>query len=147
MLAQLIQDVRSFNRFYTVFIGLLDKHHLNSPFSLPEARVLYELNNHAPCTASDLQETMQIDKGYLSRILLQFRKQKLVQRSKSERDGRQMDLALTPAGKKAAKELSDAANRQLRDLLKPLTAPQQAALMEHLRGTKDLLEKLQHNQK
>lgn len=145
MSAQSVQDIRSFNRFYTVIIGLLDRHHLNSPFSLPEARVLYELNNHAPCTASEIQERMQIDKGYLSRMLLQFKKQQLLRRERSEQDGRQVYLSLSAAGRKAAKALSDAADKQIGQLLQPLSATEQQELVKHLRGARQLLEKIQHH--
>ena len=78
MKADHIANIRAFNRFYTRVLGLLDKYILNSQYTLPEVRILYELATHENLTASDLIETLHIDKGYLSRIILDLRLKKLV---------------------------------------------------------------------
>ncbi|WP_431215832.1 hypothetical protein ACQ86N_14930 [Puia sp. P3] len=67
-----ISRIRAFNRYYTNIIGLLDRHILNSSYSLPEARILYELNHREGIQASGIIESLGIDKGYLSRILDEF---------------------------------------------------------------------------
>lgn len=141
MQEQLIQDIRAFNRFYTDIIGLLDQHLLDSPFSLPEARVLFELAHRDPCTASDIMTAIRIDKGYLSRILLKFKKQQLILRKRSKEDGREVVLSLTAAGKNEFRKINEASHRQVVALLQPLSRRQQDELLEHLRGIRQLLEK------
>ncbi len=142
MAEQLVQEIRSFNRFYTGIIGLLDRHLLNTRFSLPEARVLYELFHGEPCTASNIMENMEIDKSYLSRILLKFTKQKLLLRVRSEADGRSVLLSLSATGRQEFRKLNEATNRQLKELLKLLSVSQQEELAVHLRSVRDLLEKI-----
>jgi len=78
MKSQFIKEIRAFNRFYTNIIGLLDKHILNSNYSLPEVRIMFELYHNAGLTASDITSLIDIDKGYLSRILKDFQKNKLI---------------------------------------------------------------------
>src|SRR5262245_15474930 len=108
MLKKHIEGIRSFNRFYTDIIGLLDEHILNSKYSLPEARILYELYHHEPLTSSDIINNLQIDKGYLSRLLRQFEKKKLLDKKKSPQDGRAAYLRLTASGKKEFESLNKA---------------------------------------
>lgn len=93
-----IDAIRRFNRFYTHQIGLLNEGLLKSPYSLTEARILYELANREGLTASDLVRDLALDPGYLSRILGKFEKAGLLARSVSGGDRRQSLLALTDAG-------------------------------------------------
>ena len=65
----IIRDIRAFNRFYTDIIGLLDQHLLDSPYSLAEARIIYEIHHNKDIQASQIMELMDIDKSYLSRLL------------------------------------------------------------------------------
>ena len=100
MKADHVANIRAFNRFYTRVLGLLDKHILNSRYTLPEVRILYELATHENLTASNLIETLHIDKGYLSRIILDLRTKKLVQSKRSDRDARSLVLSLTKIGQR-----------------------------------------------
>src|ERR1700691_3575213 len=88
-LDQRIAEVRRFNRFYTRQIGVLNEGLLRSPFSLAEARVLYELAQREKPTASGLRLELNLDAGYLSRILRGFEKRGLVRKTRAAKDGRQ----------------------------------------------------------
>ena len=109
--------MRRFNRFYTRQLGVLRKTYLDSPYSLGEARVLYEIaSGHAP-TASDIGRALDLDAGYLSRVLRNFEKRGLIRRSVSASDARQSHLALTPRGRKAFAPLQRRSQRDAGDML------------------------------
>src|SRR5580700_3149828 len=95
-----VSTMRAFNRFYTRKIGVLDGM-ASSPFSLAEARVLYELAHRQQTTASDIRKELGLDAGYTSRILRDFERRKLVRREKSKTDERQRFLSLTTKGRRA----------------------------------------------
>src|SRR5919106_2675364 len=95
-----IDRIRSFNRFYTNIIGLLDQHFLDSPFSLTEGRVLYEICNTEDCSAKKIRESIIIDEGYLSRILDDFVKRGLIKKTPSPTDGRLRIIVPTERGKR-----------------------------------------------
>src|SRR6202142_2704063 len=91
---------RRFNRFYTRQIGVLRKTYLDSPYSLGEMRVLYEIAHGDGVTASDIARALDLDAGYLSRVLRNFEKRGLITRKASPEDARQSHLALTARGRK-----------------------------------------------
>src|ERR1700752_5212156 len=96
-----IEAVRRFNRFYTQQIGILQEKLLRSPFSLVEARVIYELAQHTETTATELASTLGLDRGYLSRTLSGFKRQGIIDRKASKADARQSLLRLTRRGREA----------------------------------------------
>ena len=134
-----IQSVRDFNRFYTNIIGLLDRHIFDSPYSLPEARVLFELNQKDSCTAREILSVIRIDKSYLSRMLAQFETNGLIRKKTSTKDGRAVQITLTGKGKKAADHLNAASVTQISNILKPLSAEAQQQLLHHFQQIKNLL--------
>jgi DNA-binding MarR family transcriptional regulator/GNAT superfamily N-acetyltransferase len=112
-----VAQVRSFNRFYTRQIGLLDEGLLKSEFTLTEARILYELAHRDGLTATDLRRELDLDAGYLSRILKAFEIKGLLTRSPSDRDARQSVLALTPDGRAKFDTLNQASHDEIAAML------------------------------
>jgi DNA-binding MarR family transcriptional regulator len=139
MKEQDIQFIREFNRFYTNIIGLVDQHLLQSSFSLPEARILYELYHLQPCTASDIMQKVQIDKGYLSRVLAQFTRMRLLAKTKSKDDGRAAHLSLTAKGNLEFEKINQASIRQVKMITSDLSAKDKADLIDHMKGIKEIL--------
>ena len=135
-----IAAVRRFNRFYTRRIGVLREGLLESPFSLAEARVLYELAQRERATASELMRDLGLDAGYLSRILASFRKRGLIQRQASTADGRRILLQLTPDGRKAFAPLDSRARRDIGAMLAPLPDGERNRLVAAMQTIERLLE-------
>jgi DNA-binding MarR family transcriptional regulator/GNAT superfamily N-acetyltransferase len=134
-----IQAVRGFNRFYTRQIGVLREGLLNSPFSLAEVRVLYELAHRNYPTATELASELGLDPGYLSRLLQRFDKGKLIRRETSPRDGRQQHLSLTAAGRRAFAPLEQRSNREVSAMLSKLTTAGRNDLLSAMRTIETLL--------
>ncbi|MEO3408362.1 MarR family transcriptional regulator [Mucilaginibacter sp. CAU 1740] len=134
-----INQIRAFNRFYTDLIGLLDKHLLNSEYSLAEARILFEIYTAGRLSASDIIYKLSIDKGYLSRILKKFEKQGLIGRQPADDDARVSLLSLTDAGLEVFHQLNTASGQQVNDLIAPMTVKQLDELVGHMEGIMGLL--------
>ena len=128
-----IEAVRRFNRDYTRRIGVLREGLLDSPFSLTQARVLYELAHREEPTATALGQELGLDAGYLSRILSAFARRGLLARRPSKTDGRQSHLRLTPRGRQAFGKLDAASAADVRGLLAPLSAADQDRLVSAMR--------------
>jgi len=136
----LVAAVRSFNRFYTRRIGVLDKGHLKSRYSLAEVRVLYELAHHDRPTATDLVRDLGLDAGYLSRMLSSFGSRGLVKRTASPEDARQSRLALTAKGRRTFGPLERRTNEAVAEMLAPLSDEQRARLAGAMASIRDLLD-------
>ncbi len=136
---QAIAAVRRFSRFYTSRIGALQEGLLQSHFSLTEARVLYELANRATPTASAIAGELDLDAGYLSRILQRFEHDGLLTRTPAQADRRQSMLALTKAGHAAFAPLDTRSRADIAVLLAALPAPAQAELTGCMRRIEALL--------
>jgi DNA-binding MarR family transcriptional regulator/N-acetylglutamate synthase-like GNAT family acetyltransferase len=134
-----IAAVRRFNRFYTQRIGVLQSAWLDSPFSLTEARVLYELKARAGTTAAEIARELGLDAGYLSRILRRFQKLKLIRKETSPADARQSFLTLTERGLKAFAPLDTRSNRHVEAMLERLPTAQQDDLVGALRTAESLI--------
>ncbi len=134
-----IATVRGFNRFYTRQIGVLRKRFLDSPFSLGEARVLYEVASGRAPTASDVGRALDLDAGYLSRVLRQFEKRGLVQREVSASDARQSHLMLSQRGRKAYAPLERRSQRETGAMLDKLNPADQLRLIEAMTTIQTLL--------
>ncbi len=134
-----IATVRRFNRFYTKKIGVLSEAFLNTPYSLTEARVLHLLAHRDGATATWLGQELDLDPGYLSHILRDFERQKLIFRNPSPHDGRQILISLTPAGRDAYEPLDRASQSDIGNLLAPLAEADQERLVGAMRTLSTLL--------
>ena len=124
-----VAAVRAFNRFYTNVIGLLRGGHLDSPYSLTEVRVLFELARQEETEVAALRRSLDIDAGYLSRILARFDAEKLTARQRSAADGRRQVIRLTKAGRSAFAELDALQADQIARLLATLGEPERRQLV------------------
>ncbi|AZO47671.1 MAG: GNAT family N-acetyltransferase [Mesorhizobium sp.] len=131
--------VRAFNRFYTRQIGLLDEGLLKSPFSLTEARVLYELAHHDGLVASDLVRDLGLDAGYVSRLLKKFEERGLAERAATEADARRSSIALTQVGRDAFAPLNKDSHAQVQALLDKLPPAEQDRLVKAMGTVQRLL--------
>ncbi|WP_431862480.1 bifunctional helix-turn-helix transcriptional regulator/GNAT family N-acetyltransferase [Azospirillum sp.] len=134
-----IEAVRRFSRFYTRKVGVLHEGLLGSPFSLAEARVVYELAHHETTTANELCEELELDAGYLSRILRGFEQRGLISKQPSPADARQNLLALTAEGQEAFARLNDRSRFEIADMLGTLSDADQERLVDAMRVVEDLL--------
>src|SRR3954464_9646958 len=114
------ERTRQFNRFWTRRTRLLDEGLLETPHSLTESRVLYELGQVDETAAVELARALELDAGHLSRVLSGLDKAGLVTRRRSPEDGRRQLLALTHAGREAFAELDRRSSEQAAELLAPL---------------------------
>jgi DNA-binding MarR family transcriptional regulator/GNAT superfamily N-acetyltransferase len=124
-----IEQVRAFNRDYTRRLGLLSRGLLDSPWSLTQVRVLYEIAHRPDVTAAELADALALDRGYLSRILRGFAAKRLLARSASSADARRQHLRLTPLGQRVLAPLERRAQQQVRTLLAPLDSARRETLL------------------
>jgi DNA-binding MarR family transcriptional regulator/GNAT superfamily N-acetyltransferase len=132
--------VRRFNRFYTRQIGVLRKTYLDSPYSLGEMRVLYEIAHGGGVTASDIGRALDLDAGYLSRVLRKFEKRGLITRKDSDRDARRSHLALTARGAKTFAPAEERSQRDVTAMLGKLGGGEQAKLIAAMQTIENLLD-------
>jgi len=138
-LSQPVESVRRFNRFYTKKIGVLHEGLLKSPFSLTEARVIYELAHHEKTTATELSHELGLDPGYLSRILRHFNKRGLIDKKRSKTDARQSVLWLTEQGQDAFAMLNSRSRNEVGAMLGELAVTDQNRLVEAMHAIERIL--------
>jgi len=132
--------VRSFNRFYTRRIGVLQEGLVDSGFTLTESRLLWEFAHRPQATASELARALDLDPGYLSRLLRSLRERGLLQASPSASDARQSQLSLTEAGRRAFAPLDSGSQRQVQALLDGLGEQSQQQLLQAMDTLQRLLD-------
>jgi DNA-binding MarR family transcriptional regulator/predicted N-acetyltransferase YhbS len=137
--AERIAALRHFNRFYTRRIGVVHEGHLESRFSLAESRLLWELAHAGDTTATELAATLELDAGYLSRLLRGFKERGLVRSSRSAADARQTRLSISAAGRRAFAPLDRRSQAEVAALLAPLSDAQQRELLAAMARIEDLL--------
>ena len=137
--AERIEVVRRFNRFYTKQIGVLLDGLLRSPYSLTEARIIYELANRQDATATELGAELGLDAGHLSRILRGLQRGGLVVKRRAAYDGRQSLLNLTDPGRAAFAMLNSRSQDEVGQLLRSLSAEHQSRMVAAMHTIEDVL--------
>jgi DNA-binding MarR family transcriptional regulator/predicted GNAT family N-acyltransferase len=138
-LAERVEALRRFNRFYTRKIGVLQERLVASPFSLAEARVIYELARQQRPTASAVAAALELDAGYLSRILRDLEREGLLARAPAEDDARQRLLTLTTSGHDAFIALDRGSRDAMGAVLAALSPADQGRVLALMTGIEGLL--------
>jgi len=136
-----ISNIRSFNRYYTNIIGLLDKGYLDTAYTLTEARILFEISPVGKIDTSEIIDALLIDKSYLSRVLKKFEKNKLIIKTKSAKDSRSSQISLTGKGLSELNVLNTLADRQFEDLLKDLPSTDIKKIALHMNSIIEIFNK------
>ncbi|MGN9839552.1 bifunctional helix-turn-helix transcriptional regulator/GNAT family N-acetyltransferase [Nonomuraea sp. H19] len=134
-----VAEVRAFNRFYTKVIGVLQAGMLDSPYSLTEVRVLFELAHAGRMETGELRTLLDLDAGYLSRVLARFESDGLVGRERSASDGRKQLVRLTPAGERTFAGLDRRSAEEIERLLSALPDEGQERLVASMAAIRRLL--------
>ena len=132
--------IRAFNRYYTVLLGLLDKHILDSEYSLIEARIIFEINHYQTITASQIINLLKIDKGYLSRILKRFEIDGVINKTISESDKRIINISLTDFGSSQYRYLNDSTNKQINTIFGSLPIDRYQIIENNLESVMKILQ-------
>jgi DNA-binding MarR family transcriptional regulator/GNAT superfamily N-acetyltransferase len=135
-----VTAVRAFNRFYTNVIGLLQEGLLATPYSLTEARVIFELASRDHADATELRRVLDIDAGYLSRILGKLEAGQLISRQRSAGDGRRLEIGLTEQGRAAFRMLDMRSASQISELLERLSSADQRRLTAAMATVREVIE-------
>ena len=135
-----VTAVREFNRFYTNVLGLLREGLLDTPYSLTEARVIFELGRADHAEVAALRDWLDIDRGYLSRILARFEADGLVTRQRSASDGRRQVIGLTPRGRSAFRMLDSRSTGQISALLSERSPADQRRLTAAMASIREVIE-------
>lgn len=135
-----VSKVRAFNRFYTNVIGALRDDLLHTPYSLTEARVIFELSQHETVDVADLRRGLDIDAGYLSRVLTRFEADGLITRERSTVDGRRQVIGLTDQGRTTFADLDERSATQIQQLLGQFTDENQRRLITSMEVIRDVLQ-------
>jgi DNA-binding MarR family transcriptional regulator/GNAT superfamily N-acetyltransferase len=137
-----IAAVRGFSRFYTRKLGIIEPKLLDSPWTLQEARIIYEIAERQSCTATDLVRALGLDAGFLSRTLQAMQRRQIVARKPSKADGRVTELALTAKGRAAFADLDRRSRYVVATLLERLDATERAAVVSAMAAIEQTLEPL-----
>ncbi|OWV78385.1 MarR family transcriptional regulator [Rhizobium sp. R634] len=136
----LIETARDFNRFYTNFLGLLNKAYLDSPYTLTDARILFEIGSHEGISAAALVRDLHLDPAYLSRILKRFRAEGLIETNPDPADLRSQIIAVTERGRGEFEELGRRANAQIAARFDTLATGEPQAVVSAMDTIRALLD-------
>lgn len=136
-----VQSVREFNRFYTRILGVLAEGLMETPYSLTESRVLFELSQRDDTEVTALRRDLGLDAGYLSRLLARFESDGLIFRGRSASDARRQVAGLTESGRATMKMLNERSDAQVHALLDPLGEEDQRKLVAAMDAIRQRLDK------
>jgi DNA-binding MarR family transcriptional regulator/GNAT superfamily N-acetyltransferase len=135
-----IAAIRGFSRFYTKRLGIIEPKLLDSPWTLQEARIIYEIAQCPGCTATDLARVLGLDAGFLSRTLQGLQRRQIVARKASKADRRASEIALTAKGRAAFAQLDSRSRHEVATLLGKLEPSQRAAVVDAMTVIEQALE-------
>jgi DNA-binding MarR family transcriptional regulator/predicted N-acetyltransferase YhbS len=135
-----IAAIRGFSRFYTRKLGIIEPKLLDSPWTLQEARIIYEIAERQSCTATDLVRALGLDAGFVSRTLQALQRRQVVARKPSRTDRRTTELALTARGRAAFADLDSRSRGVVATLLDRLDASQRTAVVNAMTTIEQTLE-------
>lgn len=138
---EIVSKVREFNRFYMPKMNLLGNYYLGSEYSVTEARVFFEIYENEGCHAAHIAKVMNIDKSYLSKIIVKYEKEGYVQRISSCKDRRSYELYLTQKGKDKVRKLIYQSEKEIESTLQYLSIEEQNLMNEALNTVIKLLKK------
>ncbi|KAF2330520.1 bifunctional helix-turn-helix transcriptional regulator/GNAT family N-acetyltransferase [Flavobacterium ginsenosidimutans] len=131
--------IRSFNRFYTAHLDILSQHYLDSEYSLTEIRILYEISESKIITAQKITEILNLDKGYLSRILKRFLKENLIVKVASAEDKRAFNIKLTDSGNELLSILNAKSENKIEGKIEKLNNSEKEILVDSMNTVRNLL--------
>lgn len=131
--------IRSFNRFYTSHLDILSQHYLDSNYSLTEVRILYEISESKTITAQKITEILNLDKGYVSRILKRFLKENIIAKVSSPDDKRAFNIELSDLGKELLHSLNNKVDEQISQKIENLSFFEKENLINSMQTVKNLL--------
>jgi DNA-binding MarR family transcriptional regulator len=134
-----VGSVRAFNRFYTNVIGVVDRHILDSDYSLLDARILYEVDSTPGVTAREVKARLSVNEGHLSHVLDQLCKKELLRRTRSPDDKRAYHLTLTEKGRAEFAKLNQRSDHAIAALLQGLDEAGSARLLEAMGTIRSIL--------
>ena len=134
-----VQAIRKFNRFYTNFLGLLNETLLDSPLKLTEGRILFEIYGLSNCNAKELIDILNLDRGYMSRVLKRLERIGLIERVPDPIDKRIRKLRLTKDGKILMGKINRDASDQIGRMLKILNGTERKKLVNAMRDIEKIL--------
>lgn len=141
MKKETVEKIRQFNRYYMPIFNLLGNKYLNSEYTAAEARVLYEIHIKPGCTAAEIGKKMNLDKGYMSRVISKHEKSGYVRKSNSENDMRAYKLFLTPSGTAITNDFIKKSNAQISEIICGLEKSDCELLVSSLNTVMEILNK------
>ena len=138
---KIVQRVRAFNRFYMPSMELLGNHYLGSEYSVTEARIFFEIYENEGCNAAHIAKLMNIDKSYLSRIIISHEKNGYIRRMPSNEDGRSYAIFLTDKGKRRAEEFIHKSDDEIGSIIQNLSEDEEVRLVNAFDTITELLSK------
>lgn len=135
-----IASVRRFNRFFTKFVGALDNDFLETGLTLAEARILFEIAQPEACFADDIQRALDLDAGFVSRVLSRFEGRRWIRRARVDADGRRRLIKMTPQGRQQFEQLDARQRDVVEQNLQRLDVPARRRLVSALETAQNLLD-------